>query len=332
MQNLVETAHKLYSNGQYTQAIAAYAAVQIRYPQVSDLFEINIALCKDKLEKAKIVRTTPEIYVTLTTINSRLDKIKPVLESLHKQTLKPKKIVLNISEEPYLLDTGITKKDPRLSALEQLSLVEVNWTPNYGPYRKIVPFLENHFSSDKTEDKLFITVDDDTLYPDYFIHELYNEYELNNCIVGFRGRFITIEDKSITSYTKWKLGKTEKSINNLPTGKDGIIYNTKFFTKDFVEINTAIKLAPTADDLWIKWHTGLNGIKSIILNPEAATSDYKSFPVVDYSAAYRDVSLFKAHNSHGSGGKNDLSVSNLENHFMERYGYNLSTLCMPEEP
>jgi hypothetical protein len=89
----------------------------------------------------------------------------------------------------------------------------------------------------------------------------------------------------------------------------------------------ALKLAPTVDDLWIKWNCALNGVPAIILNPEACTSDYKSFPVVSFDKAYRDVSLYKQHNSSSANGKNDKAVQDLEAYFLARYGYNLTALA-----
>ncbi len=331
MQGLVKRANNLYRSGDYKAALTAYKNIQNKYPELSNLFSVNLLLCKRQLSENISETENPDIYITLTTISERLDKLWPVIESLHTQSLLPCEIILNISEDAYLLDKGIDKNDQRIMALTKFPLLRINWTKNTGPYRKIVPFMESHFSSMVTRDKLFITVDDDTLYPNYFVETLYKKHIESDSIVAFRGRQITLTNQSINSYTDWKLGTTGPCMNNLPTGKDGVIYNTKFFTKDFIDIDSAQELAPTADDLWIKWHTGLNGIKAIILNPEAATSDYKSFPVVDYSSEYRDVSLFKAHNSNGSGGKNDISVQKLENYFNTKYGYNLSLLCSDME-
>lgn len=329
MQDLVKRANNLYRSGQYESALTAYQNVQNQYPELSNLFTVNILLCKKKLPNN--TDENPSICITLTTISERLDKIEPVISSLHNQSLLPSEIILNLSEDAYLLDKGVDKNDQRIRALSKFPLLKINWTNNTGPYRKIIPFMASHFESGITQDKIFITVDDDTLYPEYFVETLYKKHRETNSIVAFRGRHITLTDQSIDTYSNWQLGVTTLSMNNLPTGKDGIIYNTKFFTKDFIDIATAKELAPTADDLWIKWHTGLNGVKAIILNPEAATSDYKSFPVVDYSAEYRDVSLFNTHNSNGSGGKNDISVQKLENYYLTKFGYNLSSLCSDVE-
>lgn len=322
MSLLIKKANELFVAKKFKAAMEEYSSIQRAYPSLAGFFVLNIELCKKRL-----LKNIANITITFTTISERLHLLEPVIESLHKQTVKPSKILLNISEEAYLLDKGVDKSSKTLLGLKnKFPLLHINWVKNTGPFRKIVPFMEQYYNSGDKEERVFITVDDDTVYPDYFVEKLYQEFNEHDCVVAFRGRYITLENTSIATYNKWELGKDKTHIANLPTGKDGVIYSTKFFTKDFIDIQKAVELAPTADDLWIKWHCALNGVKAKILNPEAATSDYKSFPVVDYSAEYRDVSLFKAHNSNGSGGKNDKSVKSLELYFKSRYSYNLADI------
>jgi hypothetical protein len=271
-------------------------------------------------------KNAPSVVVCLTTIQSRLQHLPQVIDSLHRQDLPPAAIHLHLSHEPYLLDTGIAADDPQLLALMAFPLLQVKWVRNTGPYRKIVPYLEAHFAYQLSRDKLFVTVDDDTLYPPDFLSRLVEAHRRHDCVVAFRGREIAVGDDGILGYAAWGLGVDRASLANLPTGKDGILYSTKYFTRDFLRLDDALALAPTADDLWIKWHCALNGVAGVILNPEACTSDYKSFPVVDYSRAYRGNSLYSSFNASSAHGKNDESVRQLERFFATRYGYDLAQL------
>jgi hypothetical protein len=342
-------ANERFRSGDHRTAMTLYQALA-KDPRYEDLLQVNLLLCRQRLEgqagspgmaagteapvqaeddhgDEALPQVPPPITITLTTIHSRLQYLPQVIESLHRQTLPPAAILLNISHEPYLLDQGIPADDPVLLELQRsMPLLRVNWVANTGPYRKIFWWMEQHFSQAVTEDKLFVTVDDDTLYPEDFLQKLYEEYLRHDCVVAFRGRHMELDEGAISVYSKWTWGRTERTLANLPTGKDGILYNTKFFTRDFLELADALRLAPTADDLWIKWHCALNGVPAVILNPEACTSDYKSFPVVNYDKSYRSVSLFAQHNSAGSHGKNDKAVLDLEAHFLQRWGYNLTTL------
>ncbi len=330
----VARANALYRSGAYSEALVLYENIAT-IPGWAPLLRANIALCKKRLVPSAngaiataptVPARSPEIVVTLTTIRSRLPYVPKVVESLLAQTLRPVRIDLNISQDPYLLDEGIAEDDPVLIELQRSPLLRVQWVPNTGPYRKIWPFLDTHFSQDFAQDRLFITVDDDTLYPDYFIQRLYESYLLHGCVIAFRGRHIELNEKGVAPYEHWTWGKDQPSLSNLPTGKDGILYSTKFFTRDFLNMKEAKRMAPTADDLWIKWHCALNGIPAVILNPEACTSDYKSFPVVSYDESYRGNSLYKTHNATRAQNKNDTSVKDLEAHFARAYGYNLAWL------
>jgi len=345
----IAEGNRLYASGEYAEALKTYEVVSQTHPDLAKSLRLSIVRCLRKLSLDDIdhakrwdkqgepaapaifaahppASINPQIMVTMTTIRSRLPLAGKVLESLHNQKLPPASVILNVSRTPYLLDEGINPDDELLRALSRLPLVRVNWVDNVGPYRKILPLLTQHFSQSVTADKLFVTVDDDTIYPDFFLETLFKEYQEQDCIIAFRGRHVELDGATISSYDKWSWGQTKSSLNNLPTGKDGILYSTKFFTRDFLALEEAMLLAPTADDLWIKWHCALNGVPSVVLNPEACTSDYKSFPVVDFSREYRDVSLYKMHNSGSAEGRNDITVQKLEKYYLHRYGYNLAQL------
>lgn len=332
MNNLIAKANGLYRSGKYQEALSIYEQVALR-PGWARLVEGNISLARKHLATLPIgsvncasTDSSPKIIVSLTTIRSRLQLVPRVVESLFQQTLRPIRIELNISREPYLLDEGIAPDDPILLDLIKQPLLRVNWVPNIGPYRKLWSFLETHFSQAEPKEKLFVTVDDDTLYPDYFLRQLYTSYLQHNCVIAFRGRHIKMDGGNIAPYGQWSAGQERPSHNNLPTGKDGVLYSTEFFTKAFLDLNAAKRNAPTADDLWIKWHCALNGVPAVILNPEACASDLKSFPLVSYGEDYRKNSLYKVHNSADSQNKNDVTVMNLEAHFNSTLGRNLASL------
>ena len=328
-------ANEYFRKKNYTKALNMYRLVQKKYPIIAPSLNIITDLCCKRLLNYREAIGNPEsgVDISLTTISSRIHLTKDVIFSLLNQSLLPRKIFVYISKAPYLLDEGISEDHPIIKELIELERVEIVWVDNTGPYRKIVPYLSNLMETSQNGSGLFITADDDTLYPHNFIESLKAHYEEKRCIIAFRGRQIHANDESfdINPYAEWGLGVMSPSIANLPTGKDGVIYHRSFFTKEFLDINTAQKYAPTADDLWIKWHTALNGIRSVILNPNSATSDFESFPVVDYSDEYRNISLYRAHNSQSSEGKNDKSVTMLEKHFKELYGYNLKDLILKEQ-
>lgn len=321
MSTLAGAAHRLFSLEDYEGAMAAYRAVQRAYPQLGSLFEANIELCRNRMASAPKTSAGSGIDVTLTTIADRLHLLPRVIESLLEQSLAPASITVNVSDEPYLIDKGVAQDHPAIKNLGSLPGVSIHWTPNTGPYRKIIPYLARHFAGNPADPKLFVTVDDDTIYPRDFLATLYRHFAEKNCVVAFRGRSLTLVDHQVGPYDSWKLGTPEVSHFNMPTGKDGVLYSTAFFTPDILDEAAFRALAPTTDDLWIKWHCAVNGVPAIVLNPEAATSDFRGFPTVDFSPEYRNVSLYRVHNATSSGGKNNSAITALEQHFKARYGY-----------
>ncbi len=321
-QRSISEANKLFRQGAYHEAIKEYIKLKNSNNEFKKICYFNIGHCIKKINQ-KTPNLEEKVTITLTTIKNRISNLDKVIDSLLSQKITPEKIIINISEAPFLIDEGIAKSNKEINHLKTNSIIKINWTDNTGPYRKIIPYLSEHFKGKKKQERKFITVDDDTIYPEDFIEKLLFYINKEKCVVAYRGRKISFSEKEIEPYESWQLGEPSKSFSNMPTGKDGVIYSTDFFNETILDMDIALKIAPTADDLWIKWHCALNGVKSIILNPDASTSDYKSFPVVDYSDTYRNVSLYKKYNGKNAENKNMISIKKLEEIYKKSYGYNL---------
>ena len=284
--------------------------------------------------------------VTLTAISGRLDLLPAVLDSLRAQTLVPARVHLHLSREPHLLDEGVDPSHPLVVALESDPLVQIHWVPNLGPYRKIVPFLEaagyENGSDDHSgsatgpdADDLFITVDDDTLYPPRFIEYLLHHHERHGCIVAQRGRRMRLEaNGGFMPYNRWHDGLREPRLANLATGQSGVLYRRSHFPKD-LELEAALALAPTHDDLWLRWLTAREGHPAIILQPNAvAKTDELAFPRASDRPAQEQPSLWFAYNapeaSGGAHGSNDGAIQSIATYFRAR-GYDLEARLREEQ-
>jgi hypothetical protein len=94
------------------------------------------------------------IIISLTSIYQRQSRLINTLKSIFNQNLQNKykvgKIILNLSIEPYLLDSGfINQKIDNIDLLklinEHLDNIEINWVSNTGPYRKLLPTLHKYW-------------------------------------------------------------------------------------------------------------------------------------------------------------------------------------------
>lgn len=272
--------------------------------------------------------------VTLTAIQRRLALLPQVIESLRQQTLRPAKLHLHVSREAHLLDEGIDDQNPILQHLSNDPWVAIHWVPNLGPYRKITPFLTNKGYSDSngTEDfDQFITVDDDTLYPPRFIEYLVRNHQRYGCIVAHRGRRIrlaTNQSDVFLPYSQWHDGMREPRLANLPTGQSGVLYRRSWFPED-LELEAAMALAPTHDDLWLHWLTARQGIKAVILQPNAAAKTNElAFPAAGPEPIREGQTLWHQYN--GPAGGNDEAAHAVQAYWQAR-GFDLAALLKEEQ-
>ena len=187
-----------------------------------------------------------KIIVSCTTTKNRIDLLFYMIESLKKQTLMPDVLCINVSSEPYLLDDGITELPDWLNQ----DFIKVNWVKNTGPYRKLLPIIQ-----EVNKDDFIITSDDDILYSPNWLKslvELADKYP--NHIVCARARDIK---KNIfgnwQSYYNWdRILHTEKGGLILPTGGGGVVYRKPLIDLEFLLDPVFQKLAPTTDDLWFR--------------------------------------------------------------------------------
>mmetsp|Transcript_13665 Transcript_13665/g.41309 ORF Transcript_13665/g.41309 Transcript_13665/m.41309 type:complete len:319 (-) Transcript_13665:1952-2908(-) len=113
-----------------------------------------------------VVGEEQKVRVTLTTLPRRIQQIRPVLESLRRQTLKPKEIVLQVPRAASRLGDVVEALPTWLSDLED---VRVNRPDrDFGPATKLIPAVQENPQSDD----LYVVVDDDTLSPPRLLETL----------------------------------------------------------------------------------------------------------------------------------------------------------------
>lgn len=255
------------------------------------------------------------IDVTMTTISSRLPALHETLLSLLAQNYDDLRVNLYLSEEPYLLDQGVTDlpDDIRTLAEEANGRLLIHTSPNWGPYRKLLPFLRANWG----QSRLVTTADDDTVYPASWLQGLVDAYDTYRCVVGYRGHPINISDGEIKPYRSWMRSRIEENpgLLILPTGKDGVLYNTAFFPISVLNVADAIRIAPTVDDLWFRWHLMLNRIPVHVIHTDYAS---QTFQETDY-----DGSLYRNFNKDGG---NDIAVTALQNYCAGQFGFDAVSL------
>jgi hypothetical protein len=214
-----------------------------------------------------------KVYVSLTSIAQNQTILRVTLQSLVRQTRRPDALFVYLSEEPYLMDKGFTERRlaPELLAfLRQYDWIHVRWVPNTGPYRKLLPLLEEKYD----EDCLIITVDDDTEYHPALLENYVRDYEEHGCCIAYRGFTLDVVDGCV-EYEKRHVPGVEKDMYNFATGKGGVVYHPRFFHARgrLIFDGVGAALAHTNDDIWFNFVRVACGIPMAILPRPYATMD-----------------------------------------------------------
>lgn len=213
------------------------------------------------------------IYVSLTSIFKNQSLLTKTLHSILKQTLKPDKIFIYLSDKPYMLDNGFKDyiiTDNNLQTLINNNNIFIKWVINIGSYRKLIPILQDKWN----EDCIIITIDDDTIYDDNLIKNLVSDYNKYNCVIGYRG-FTPACDK-LKNFNYLKRSNTKNlHLYNFLTGKGGILYKPQFFhnTNNLIFNKIYLDICPGQDDLWFYIVRILNNINCYTSNTKYMTKD-----------------------------------------------------------
>lgn len=187
-----------------------------------------------------------EIIVSLTSFDKRLNDVYLTVESLMRQTLKPDRILLNISAE-----TLANRPLPQTLARQQqrgLEIVPVE--------RDLGPYTKYHYTLQANPNALIVTVDDDILYPLDMIEQLYSAYQRQPQVIHCHRahRILCNNNGELLPYKQWDFGTTssDASLSIFPTGVGGVLYFPGCFAPEIFDQDTFMKLAPGADDVWLK--------------------------------------------------------------------------------
>jgi hypothetical protein len=169
-----------------------------------------------------------------------------------------------LSKESYLLDAGFDAYPmcPELVAyLAENTDIEVNWVPNTGPYRKLLPLLERCWG----QDQLILTIDDDTEILDINRIKLYvDEYNTYNARICSSGIFLNTQTKEVKYNNQSYQGYM--SFDLMAEGYSCVLYNARWFTdKRVLDSILYNEVCRTEDDLWFHMWTRMSNIQTRVL-------------------------------------------------------------------
>lgn len=216
-------------------------------------FKRQNAFSKASLVDSNKVVSNGELIISLTTYSSRIEYVYLTIESIARQTCKPNRIILWLDESEFN-----TRSLPKSLVNLQHRGLEIRYCPNYRSYKKMFPTWQCY------PDATVITIDDDILYPANMIQILVNESVTHpKMILGHRAHRITYQNGKVNPYQEWELeSRIHESLPDvfITTG-GGTLFPPNWLKEEQLNNTDYLDLAPTADDLWIKFMSLKNNVE-----------------------------------------------------------------------
>ncbi|MCP4161500.1 MAG: glycosyltransferase family 2 protein [Deltaproteobacteria bacterium] len=206
------------------------------------------------------IKRTPPLIISFTTMPSRMSKIHLCIETLLRQTLKPDRIVLWITEETQLTSKlkGQMKRGLEIRRCEDLR-----------SYKKFF------FSLKEFPDALIVTADDDIFYPRNWLRDLYVAYKKDPGVIHcHRAHNIRFAENDIAPYADWDYcspGYNDKSLKVFPTSGGGVLYFPGSLNHEVLNKKVFMEICLTADDIWLKAMSLMDNIKCRKVRPKSFT-------------------------------------------------------------
>lgn len=249
-----------------------------------------------------------EIWVSLTTIPSRVKYLKSTLDSIKNQTIKVDRINLciptkclkqNEPSEYTLPDEIINDKD----------ITIVYCDKDYGSSTKLLGSL--WVNKDKSQNKIIITIDDDIIYAPNIIEKLISRSIMYpDSAIGFCGWNVkNVMKDSNHFYSNLIYEDRNPNLDDVETcdileGYRAVLYKSNFFGNDIFDYSEFPEDARYVDDVWISGHLAKKGIRrlSIKYNPGSNLSEHDSY-----------YKIWKS--NHSGPKKNNNSLSTMDKFF-----------------
>lgn len=197
------------------------------------------------------------IFVSLTTIPSRLKHLKERLIELNQnQIKKPTRIILNI---PHQYKRNNENYDEELlNNIKTIPNIIIQRCDDFGPITKLLPTV--HFCKTNNINAFILTIDDDITYPSNLISDLY--YQISH----HPDNVYAISGYHILNNTN-HFHELESGIEiDCIEGFAGVIYNSNHFKQDFFTYYDKIKNYPECkfhDDVTISNYLAIHNIPRI---------------------------------------------------------------------
>lgn len=238
------------------------------------------------------------LIITLTSFPARINHIWMVIETLLRQKVKPDMLILWLSKKQF--PNGAGDLPQSLLCLTGRGLTIRMVDEDYRSHKKYYYCLKE-FPNDH-----IITVDDDVFYDTKLVERMKAVHEKHpQAVITNKAHQMTYtEDGQLKPYTEWNYNSHADS-SLFVIGAGGNLYPAHCMDEMASDIETAMELTPTGDDIW------LNAMVRLHNTPIIHTRHYflEQIPVVNF----HNITL----NTTNVTSANDIQINNLCNYFIK---------------
>jgi hypothetical protein len=251
-------------------------------------------------KKNSKTQTNENLIVSLTTFPERISKVHLTIESIMRQTVRPKYVYLWLAKSQF---KSIEILPSSLLKLKDLGLKIKFCDEDIRSHKKY------YYALKMNDDKIIITVDDDYIYNKNLISELLILYNKNtNSVCCNLANNILCNKSGFLPYKKWtKVNFSKPSKRILAIGAGGILYPPGVMHKEVLNKDVFMELCPLADDLWLNAMTLLNN--RTVIKTERTIKNLPIFYLVNKNLTTENV----AH------GKNDTQIKSLKDYLTKNF-------------
>lgn len=216
------------------------------------------------------------------------------------QTLLPREIILWLSKEQFPSAEDVPMSLRKLEG----EIFKIRFVD--GDIRSHKKYY--YVAKDFPNDYVFL-IDDDTYYASTLLHRTWEEHlkhpEAVICNYGYRMSYKT--DGHIDNYNSWAECYEYSAEKNLFFGSGGgTLFRPIDLYKDLTNLDKAIELTPTADDIWLNAMTRLAG-RNIVIMPNGLPLEFHSgertLTIINKDEAGNDKQLYAIECFYNNEGK-----------------------------
>ena len=301
--------HGIFNGEEYVNVTAS----QLRDMHLWRVLDVIRRYDYDTMKKL----VTRKLIVSLTSYPARIAGVADVVSSIWNQSCRPDEVVLWLAEDQF---PGKDRDLPdRIRNMKDNNQITIRWCDDLKPHKKYFYALQEYNRD------VVITIDDDVIYADNILENLWDSYvQYPEAVSATRAHIAVVDDDGrILPYNCWIKEESsclyKPSMELFATGVGGVLYPPDLFKKEFFDKQAIMDTCLLADDIWLKAMEAMSGVPLVVAMP---------FKTLRFVPGSQEGGLY--HQNEKSG-QNDIQFSKVNAWIDSRYGKNALGLAIRGE-